>query len=368
MFQLDAYPQISTDPYLLAPSVLSPLPYPIYFVTRDSKWQDLLGKSLPEDIQPLLQRCETTQDIWSAQTYMLLRQRSLGVHLVSRPVPGRISIVPYYYLNAKELSYNSYVVAVFHDCARPEICEQWIVLNPSQVSDHRHHYITHWPQPNLKPRAASRETRLENLVFKGRDYNLDAIFKTPTFLSQLTDLGIRLLTGSAEQLEQQFEEWRDYTEADVVIAVRNNTHYDISRKPPLKLINAWFAGCPAILGPEPAYQALRKSKLDYIEVRTPDEAIAALKQLQDNPRLYSAMVKNGFQRAQEFTPNQTAQRWRELLAGPITVGYEQWLHQSALQKLLGRPLQFAARRLKHRSQYQDYVAKIHEGPRILYQP
>jgi hypothetical protein len=366
MLQLDAHFQIAADPYLLAPTTLPPLPYPVYFVTRDPKWQDLIGKPLPEDIEPLLQRCETTQDIWSVQTYMLLRQRGLGVHLASSPVPGRISIAPYYCLNPKELSYNSYVVAVFHDCARPEICEQWLVLNPSQVSDQRHHYIPHWPQPNLKPRDVSRGTLVENLVFKGRDYNLDDIFRTPSFLGQLEALGIRLVTSS-EQPERQFDEWRDYSEADVVLAVRNNTHYDISRKPPLKLINAWFAGCPAILGPEPAYQWLRKSELDYIEVRTPDQAIAALKQLRDNPKLYAAMVENGFRRAQEFTPNQTAHYWRKLLAEPITAGYEQWLRQSAMQKLVGRPLQFALRRLKHRSQYKDYVTNIHQGTRLLYQ-
>lgn len=38
-----------------------------------------------------------------------------------------------------------------------------------------------------------------------------------------------------------------------------------------------FAGCPALLGPEPAYQFLWKSELDYIEIRSPNDVISAIR-------------------------------------------------------------------------------------------
>ena len=45
---------------------------------------------------------------------------------------------------------------------------------------------------------------------------------------------------------------------------------------PSKLINAWLAGCPGILGPESAFQQLRESELDYIEARTVDDIVNAV--------------------------------------------------------------------------------------------
>jgi hypothetical protein len=338
------------------------LPYPVYLVTKESKWNDLIDNPNQKITDALYKQCVLSEDIWSAQTFMNLKKRGLNVHLVPHLVPGSINIVPFDYIYLADFSYRSYVVAVQYDRPHPELCERRIVLNKVGAIDSTHHFLPHWPQPNLEPRDPSRGTRIENLTFKGNSYNLAEGFKSSTFLEALKALRIKLVLSSEEA---GFDGWRDYKTADAVIAVRNITRYDSTLKPALKLTNAWFAGCPAILSPEPAYQDLRQSALDYIEVTTPEEAIAALKRLQDEPALYAAMVENGFRRASEFTEDKVALYLRNLLANPIAAGYEQWLRQSPLQKLIGRPVQHAGRIIKQRREHQYYMAHRDNGPRLL---
>lgn len=345
---------------------LKPLPYPVYFVSKNSTemWKELMNSSTPPPVEQLYERLLHTRDTWSVQTYIQLKRQGLDVHLVSHYVPGSICITTYDDLLIRDLPFNSYVVACRHDRGRPEICEQRIVQNQLNVIDHTDHLLTLWSQPNLQPRDQSRGTKVENIVFKGMAINLAEPFKSPEFLTRLQSLGISLSVSPAD-LEARFAEWTDYTKADVVLAVRNCTEYDLSIKPPGKLINAWFAGCPAFLGPEPAYQSLRESELDYIEVRSPDDVITALLRLRDAPALYSAMVDNGFRRAKTFTSDCLALCWRDLLAGSIADGYERWLRQSPIQKLVGRPAQFAWRAIKHKRESRHFFINIRSGSRLF---
>ncbi|MBW4516617.1 MAG: glycosyltransferase [Timaviella obliquedivisa GSE-PSE-MK23-08B] len=349
---------------------LESLPYPVYFVCKDvERWQDLIeSESLPTDVSPLYERCLSVRDIWSAQSYISLKRLGLNVYLVPDYVPGKICIVPYDDLVSSDRAFNSYVVACRYDRGRPEICEQRLVINTLNVIDKTDHYVPHWPQPNLIPRHSDRGTQVENLVFKGMERNLAAPFKTLQFKEELSAIGIQFVVTadpSADPTTRLFQEWTDYTQADVVLAVRNNTQHDLTVKPALKLINAWFAGCPAILGPEPAYQAIRQSNLDFIEVRTLKETIDALQRLKNDPDLYAAMVENGFQRVKDFTANQVAWQWRQILAGSIAQDYEQWQQQSFLQKRLGRPLKFLIRRSRHNRSERYHRQNILQGARLF---
>jgi hypothetical protein len=345
---------------------LEPLPYPVYFVCPNpKKWQDLLDcPTLPQDISPLLTRCEDVADIWSVQAYLLLKQRGLDVRLVQNFIPDQICLSPFDHLSPGKLAFNSYVVACRHDRARPEICEQRIVINELNVIDQTDLYVPHWTQPNLLPRDRQRGARVESLVFKGIERNLAFPFKAPEFKQQLQDLGINFVV-TPDDPALQFADWVDYRQADVAFAVRNNTEYDLSLKPALKLLNAWVAGCPAILGPEPAYQTLRQSELDYIEVRTVAEVIEALQRLKADPTLYEAMVENGLKRAQAFTDDRIAQIWRDHLAGSIATGYERWQRQPRLFKVFGRPVQHLVRTLRHKRNIKDYWTQIFQGARLF---
>jgi len=361
---------VTSNPYPTGPTpLLEPLPYPVYFVCkRSDRWGELMNSdTLPADPAQFYQRSLDATDIWSAQTYLTLKLYGLNVHLVPTYVPGQICLTTYEQLAAKDLPYTSYVVTSRHDRPRPEMCAQRIVLNRLNVEDATDHYVDHWPQPNQQPRDPQRGSRVEVLVFKGMRRNLAYPFKDPAFAQALATMGIEFRCAS-EDPNQQFDDWSDYREADVVLAVRNNTAYDLTLKPALKLINAWFADCPAILGPEPAYRALRQNDLDYIEARSPQEVLAALQRLKDDPGLYQAMVDNGRQRRQDFTPAVIAQAWRDILAGPVAEGYERWTRQNGLQRILGRPLQFARQVRRHRQNQKRYRANIATGERLFPEP
>lgn len=352
--------------FMTSQQTLEPLPYPVYFVCKeiDRRWSDLVSTTELPPIESIYQRCVNGRDNWSVQTYLQLKRRGLEVYLTPHYIPGKICVTTYDDLAIKDFCFNSYVVACRHDRGRPEICEQRVVQNQLNVIDKTDHFIPHWPQINLKPRDPYRGTKIENLVYKGLEYNLATQLKTPAFRAALREIGVNFALDTHEVGHCQYE-WSDYTQADIVLAARNCTEYDLSIKPASKLINAWLAGCPALLGPESAFQQLRKSDLDYIEVRTPEDVVAAIQRLQTHPDLYKAMVENGQQRAKDFTADQIALRWRNLLAGAIAEDYERWQRQPMAEKLVGRPLKFFSRSLQHKQEIRHYQTNIHTGPRLF---
>jgi hypothetical protein len=119
--------------------------------------------------------------------------------------------------------------------------------------------------------------------------------------------------------------WHDFSYVDVIIAVRDlsgKTHFQW--KPAQKLYNAWLAGVPAILGKESAFQRERKSELDYLEVSSLDEVLAALKLLRDNPELRQKMIENGFERAKEYSPVIITEYWKNLIVEKLIPAYLYW--------------------------------------------
>lgn len=331
------------------PISLQPLPHPVYFVCNDP---DLCEKFAHVSEMPNFEHFYRPERggscSWIVQTYLQLKCRGLDVRLVSQYIPDAICVVAREELMKKRLlkslPFRSYLVVCQQDRPRPFICEHRVVQNLCNVLDEMDHFLPLWSQPDLKKRAPQRGNLVKNLVFKGRFYYLPQTYKSPAFLEQLQALGFCFFLR--EDYSPDIKDWMDYFEADVALAIRHTPQLYLESKPASKLINAWFAGCPALLGPEPAYQALRQSELDYIEINSPEDVLQALQQLRDEPGLYRAMVENGWRRAQDFTPEKIAGLWRNLLAGPIASGYEQWKQQSFIQKKINRPLQFTYRLMK----------------------
>lgn len=76
----------------------------------------------------------------------------------------------------------------------------------------------------------------------------------PAFAARLEALGVAFDVVH----KGRAQDWRDYREADVVVAVRPFDSSLHAAKPPSKLINAWLAGVPALLGAEAA-RSFRRS-------------------------------------------------------------------------------------------------------------
>ncbi|MBD0337539.1 MAG: hypothetical protein ICV62_18785, partial [Cyanobacteria bacterium Co-bin13] len=187
--------------------------------------------------------------------------------------------------------------------------------------------------------SALRSDRIQTIAFFGHANSLAPELTAPAWQKALADLGLtwqpRISTHAWHAVEGLPCDWHDYRQVDVVVAVRSFRARDARQtqnfhnKPATKLYNAWLAGVPAILGEESAYQAERRSELDFFEVSSPSQALAALKRLQQDVGLYRAMVENGLRRAEAIRPEVTVQRWLTFVDRVAVPAYERWCNYSA---------------------------------------
>lgn len=259
---------------------------------------------------------------WIAQTYLRLRAVGTAVTLSARA--PRCGIVV---LHADDL-HNYFRTPDFSDgclivCVRADRQPQWyadveIVQNAHSAKEPQVCYLPLWPQPGLIRRESSRGTHLERLVFKGAASECHPMFESPQWAAFLADSELQWVADRAQwqgPKPRAYNEtrWNDYSDADLVIGIRKDTNSLYPNKPASKLVNAWLAGVPAILGPEIAYRELRRSPLDYIEAAELCDVIAAVTRLRRDPSLYRSMVENGFARARHFEIPALTQRWQHLL-------------------------------------------------------
>jgi hypothetical protein len=320
--------------------------YPIYFVHRElTKWPELVGG---ESIDPnnCPERFPAGPDHWTIQTFLYLKRRGDPVHLVDDFVPGQINVVYYDDLLLKARPDRAFIVAIQPDRPRAAACDIRIVQNRLQVRTENDHHVIFWPQPGLRARDPSRKNSLHRLGYLGMGIYLAKPFQDDVFRRRLAELDIELVIRE--------KDWTDCSDLDAILAVRQVSPFDLTIKPASKLINAWRAGCPALLGAEPAYQQIRTSPLDYFEIRSPDDAIAAIRRLRDEPGLMDQMIANGRRRAEEFSVDHIAARWESILGGPVSDAYERWQRESPIF----RAIRFVFRSLEHKRQRRRYARLI----------
>lgn len=343
---------------------LPDFPYPIYFVHGNlEKWPEVVSAAVPPDPDELHWKFFGGNNNWVMHTYLRLKREGLNVHLTDKLQKESICVVAYFDLLLKDLPYGSYVVACRHDVARPAVCDHTIVQNPMNVQEPTDHHIHHWPQPGLIPRDPARGNEIRLMTYKGCESNLYEPFRHESFRNELQALGVEFHLAGKREAERGGLQWHDYSQDDLVLAVRDLTQQDYLSKPSSKLVNAWLSGTPALLGPEPAYRDLRRSDLDYMEVRSPQEALSAVKRLKDHPELYEAMRANCARRAEELNAATILERWHSVLAGPVTAGFERWLRASWARRHMGRPLRFAVQAVKHKYYVREYLRARDHGYR-----
>lgn len=189
-----------------------------------------------------------------------------------------------------------------------------ITRNGRFADERRTFFVPHWPQPGLLTRDPARGNRIEHIVFKGGYENLHADYRSEEWMSFLDRRDLQFSIASAET-EGAVPNWHDYRTADLTLAVRppssdGGLRYE---KPASKLVNAWHAGGPSLLGKEYAYRELRKSDLDYVAVDALDDTVTAIDRLLDDSDRYQRIIENGQNRAQEFTAARITERWAEIL-------------------------------------------------------
>jgi len=261
---------------------------------------------------------------WILQTYLHLRRAGHPVHL-SGSLPER-GLAVYHAKQRRGVERLAaaapgvVLVAVRGDL-RPVGSAAFEIVQCGRSADGQRAFaMPHWPQPGLRPRDPTRGERLERVAYKGFAANLHPELRSPGWRRALGERGFAWEEDATEFTPRGALaplDWEDFTGVDALVALRPRERLRGHDKPPSKLVNAWLAGVPAILGPEPAFRELRRSPLDYLEVATPGEALAALERLRAEPDLYRAMVENGRVRAREYGRQVQVARWADLLFGTL---------------------------------------------------
>ncbi|PEN09432.1 hypothetical protein CRI93_01520 [Longimonas halophila] len=260
---------------------------------------------------------------WILQTYLHMRAHGYHVNIAPvLPTEGIVVFIPEVEsLHALRRQYTRSHRALTFVTVRADVIEfrsPWadaeIVQNGRFADGHRSFFVPHWPQPGIIPRDPSRGARIEHITFKGGFGSLDKAFRSEPWQQFLDERGLTFEIAS-KHTQSAVPRWHDYEHADLMLAVRP-LHGDGGQrceKPASKLVNAWMAGVPALVGPEYAFRELREDPLDYVEVGSLRDAMDAIDALRDDPDRYHAMRAHGLQRAQAFTPTCIAERWAEVL-------------------------------------------------------
>lgn len=293
--------------------------------------------------------------IWILQTWLRLARAGYPVDLAGAvPEAGLEGIVVFHAKHARALREagrrlrGAVLVGVRADNREPLAAEFEIVQNGRFADGRRRFFIPHWPQPALVPRDPARGSRIERIAYKGFDSNLHPDFRGPAWRGFLESRRIDWAVDSAAFAGRESDRlqlaWGDYREVDLALAVRPPDRRLHTSKPASKLVNAWLAGVPALVGPEVAYRELRRSPLDFLEVANRREAEAAVLRLLGDPGLYAAMAEHGRARGADFTPEAILPRWAELLFETIPALAARRGHR--LARRLPLPARFAGRWLR----------------------
>ena len=260
--------------------------------------------------------------IWISQTYLRLKHTGLPVQLSTAPTRDGIVVLHaddlHSYFNRGGSRTNNLIVCVRADRSAQLYADIEVVQNRSSADASRCHFIPHWPQPGLVPRDDSRGASIASIAFKGHQTECHPMFATAQWSSFAQSNALRWSADTATWADGMIADrdrihWNDYRSVDLIVAIRSDATNPYMNKPASKLINAWLAGVPAILGPEVAYREMRRSELDYIEASSLVEVLDAVSRLRAAPGLYRAMIENGRARAKEFHPDAITAHWRAFL-------------------------------------------------------
>jgi hypothetical protein len=258
---------------------------------------------------------------WILQTFVRLAAAGHDVELTDRP-PARGVVV----FHAKQVEAlmrhwrrlgDAVLVGVRADHNESHLADFQVLQNRVWENGSTRFHIPFWPQPGLVPRDPSRGARVERVAFKGFMANLRPEFQSEEWALELERRGIDWVTDAVEfralGADPRKLRWADYRDIDLVLAVRPADRRGHTDKPAAKLYNAWRAGVPALLGPEPAYREIRRNGLDYVEVNSIADALAAIDRLRGEPDLYRAMTARGWERASEFSTEAILGAWVDFL-------------------------------------------------------
>jgi hypothetical protein len=282
--------------------------------------------------------CNTSLN-WTLQTYLRLREHNYPCRLVDNiPTEGIVIAfrgdIPF----TKKPTEDSIFVTMLGDASWHPYAQVQIVQNPYHYDDLENtFFMNHWSQPGLIPRSEDRGRVFENVGYFGHPDQLADDLKTEKWPQFLATHDLNWLPVYPDSDRQT-----DYSSIDLIVAIRSFNGRSYDHKPASKLHNAWRAGVPAILGPESAYRQEGEEGEDYLEACTYDDLCLHIRRLCNQPALREKLRKRGRKRGRQIKPELQAQRWWDLLAGPVTDVYDQWVNRPAGHQMIFRAKRWLA--------------------------
>jgi len=251
---------------------------------------------------------------WVLQTYLELAKRgNLNVECSTRPRLGRVNLIHSANLLEISLTPDQFVVCIQADYPRRGWAHYHLVQN-ELLEDDGASMVYMWPLPNLVPRDPDR-TGVETVAFAGELTNL--ALSVEWWKRAFARIGIRFTILGPDN-------YHDVHDIDVLIAVRSFDGRLYPRKPANKLFNAWMAHIPLIASPDSAFRQVGQPGTDYLIAHTPSDVINHVQQLRGDRSMYQTIVRNGVRKASFYTRDRIADRWENILQGPVQQRYQQW--------------------------------------------
>ena len=281
-------------------------------------------------IPPLLEAGKSASvQAWIFQTWAELGA-SVDTSLVTElPSSGAIITLSNLLPEGFRASSRQFVAAVVADFLPHSGAQLQIVQNAAHAQRLSGSvFMPHWPQPNLIPRDPLRGERFETAAFFGDSSNLLYELAEPGFANRLrNEAGVRLEIRGAEQ-------WHDYSDVDLVLAIRDFSRARHLHKPATKLYNAWLAGVPLIGGRDSAYAAEARAGSDYLAAHSAEECIRLVKQLRNNQALRDSIVKSGQKKSASRSRDAVRKMWGNFCSVELPRRVQKWERKSRLGKRL----------------------------------
>jgi hypothetical protein len=262
---------------------------------------------------------------WTLQTYLRLCERNYPCRLVESIPREGIVVVHRGDLDFNRTpTANCIFVTTLGDGGWHPYAQVQIVQNPNQLeSSDRTFFMHHWTQPGLIPRNEDRGNAFENVGYFGHPDQLADLLHKTEWEQFLDEYDLNWIP-----VHEDADRQSDYSDIDLIVAIRGFDGRLYDYKPATKLHNAWLAGVPAILGPESAYRAERRNEGDYLEARTYDELRDYVVTLKRRPELRRTLREQAEANRARINPDEKARQWWRLLRGPVEDIYEQWRSRS----------------------------------------
>ncbi len=315
---------------------------------RSTRWPDI-ARLTEEDVRRAPRRFVGGRNSWIAQSFVRLRPALAARGWSSSAGPGfhrdAINIAHRDDVNEFRIVREApFLLVVRADRGPVAACDFAIVQNDLDTAAHER-FVPLWPQPGLVPRDASRGEHIESVVYQGRTGSAPAWFASSALREALAWRGVRF--------EVREKRWNDYTRVDLALAARDEVPAILAHKPATKVYNGWLAGAPVLASPEPAYRAIRRSPLDFLDVRGAGDVVAAVDYLRSRPDIYRAMVRHGRERGREFDVDAVRARWLALLDDEVVPAF---LARRA--PLFARRMRFVAAMARQKVESRMYRMRV----------